>query len=161
MKLMFFAGLFLPLFIAAQDCKVLREADPYTKETKLSSGFISLQGATVTIDADKNEIDFFFVINDKCFNDASTLVVFFEGTKVKSTYRNSGSMNCEGYFHYKIKNGLVTPTAVKKFATQKVTQLVFTGDDKKQIVVSLQPDQQEIFMKSSECISTEAKTLIK
>lgn len=161
MKWILFAGCLFPLFLAAQDCKILRETDPYTKETKLSSGFISLPGSTVTIDADSKEIDFFFVVPDKCFSDASTVFIYLEGSKIKTTYRSAGSMNCDGYFHFKFKNSTVTPSVVKKLASQHVTQFIFTGNDKKEVAVTLTPDQQKIFMTAVNCIVTEAKTLIK
>ncbi len=158
----------LPLLLQAQEpadpvCKLIKETDPYTKETRLSSGFISLQtGASLTIDADSKEIDFFFTVPDECFTDASTVFIFFEGSKVKTTYRNSGSMNCEGYFHFIFRNGPVTPTVLQKLATQKVASFVFTGDDKKKpTTVSLLPDQQKIFMEIAACMATESKTLIK
>lgn len=155
------AGCLFPLFLSAQDCKISRETDPYTRETKLSSGFITLQGATVTIDADSKEIDFFFAIPDKCFSDESTVFIFFEGSKIKTTYRNAGSMNCDGYFHFKFRNGTATPTVVQKLGSQPVAQFVFTGNDKKQVAITLLPEQQKIFMTAASCISTEAKTLIK
>jgi hypothetical protein len=161
MKLLLLGGCLFPLFLLAQDCKILRETDPYTKETKLSSGFISLPGITVTVDADSKEIDFFFVVPDKCFNDASTVFIFFEGSKVKTTYRNAGSMNCDGYFHFKFRNSTATTGVLQKLGTQHVVQLVFTGNDKKQVTVNLLPEQQKIFMAAANCIVTEAKKLIK
>lgn len=151
-----------PLFLAAQECKVLTDVDPYTKETKMSSGFISLQGgSSVSVEADSKEIDYFFIIGENCFNDASTVIIYFEGSKQKTTYRNSGSMNCTGYFHFKFRNGTVTPTQAQKLATLKVTQLVFTDSNKKQVTVSLTPEQQTLFMQSAACVTTEAKKLIK
>ncbi len=156
----------LPLLVAAQtpvatECKLVKETDPYTKETKLSSGFISLQGASLTIDADSKEIDFFFAVNDKCFNDASTVFIFFEGSKIRTTYRNAGSMNCDGYFHFKFRNGLTTPTVLQKLATQKTAHFIFTGSDKKEVTVGLLPDQQKALMEITACMIAEAKTLIK
>jgi hypothetical protein len=151
----------LPLLAGAQDCKLLRESDPYTKEMKLSSGFINLQAASVTIDADSKEIDFFFVVNDRCFNDASTVFIFFEGSKAKTTNRNTGSMNCDGNFHFTFRNGASTPTVLQKLSTQKVAQFIFTGNDKKQIVVGLLPDQQKIFMEAVACVVKEGKILVK
>jgi hypothetical protein len=156
----------LPIFLSAQDsvardCKLIKETDPYTRETKLSSGFISLQGASLTIDADNKEIDFFFAVPDKCFADASTVFIFFEGSKIKTTYRNSGSINCDGYFHFTFKNGTTTPTVLKKLASQKVASFVFTGSDNKAATVSLLPDQQKTFMDITACMVQESKTLIK
>lgn len=155
-----------PLFLAAQDqaapaCKLAKETDPYTKETKLSSGFISLQGASLTIDADSKEIDFFFAVPDKCFADASTVFIFFEGSKIKTTYRNSGSMNCDGYFHFVFRNGTTPPTVLKKLASQKVANFIFTGTDGKATAVSLLPDQQKTLMEMTACIMEESQALIK
>ncbi len=158
--------LLAPLFLSAQqpapvDCKLVRETDPYTKETKLSSGFISLQGASLTVDADSKEIDFFFTVPDKCFTDASMVYIYFEGSKVKTTYRNNGSMNCDGFFHFKFRNGTTTPTVLQKLATQKAAHFIFIGNDKKETTVDLLPDQQKILMDITACMIGESKTLIK
>jgi len=158
--------LLLPVFINAQDsttaaCKLIRDTDPYTKEVRLSSGFMSLQGATLTIDADAKEIDFFFVIDGKCFEDESTVFIFFEGNKAKTTYRNTGSMNCDGYFHFVFRNGLSTPTILQKLATQPVAHFIFTGNDNKAVTVGLLPDQQKTLMNNTACLIAESKTLIK
>ncbi len=160
--------LLFPVFLSAQnpaapECKLIKETDPYTKETKFSSGFISLQiGASLNIDADGKEIDFFFTIPDECYTDASTVFVFFEGSKVKATYRNSGSMNCDGYFHFNFRNGPATPSGLQKLASQKVSSFVFTGNDKKKpVTISLLPDQQKEFMEITACMIAESKTLIK
>jgi len=166
MKYIVIIAFLLPLFIAAQDspataCKLIIETDPYTKEIKLSSGFISLQAASLTIDADNKEINFFFTVPDACFSDASTVFIFFEGSKTKTTYRNTGSMNCDGYFHFIFRNGLATPSVLQKLATQKTANFIFTGNDKKPVTVSLLPDQQKMLMESAACIISESKALIK
>ncbi len=156
----------LPLFIDAQDstaisCKLIRETDPYTKETRLSSGFISLQGASLTVDADSKEIDFFFVIENKCFEDESTVFIYFEGNKAKTTYRNTGRMNCDGYFHFNFRNGLTIPSVLQKLSTQPVAHFIFTGNDKKAVTVDLLPDQQKALIQITSCLVAESKALIK
>jgi len=161
MRFVFALAFLLPLMAHSQDCKLLRETDPYTKETKISSGFITLQGGTVSIDADSREVDFFFVIQGKCFNDQSTVFVYFEGSKTKATYRTSNSMNCDGYFHFTVKNAATTPLQVQKLGANKVTQFIFTDSDRKQLVISLLPDQQDTFMTSVNCVINESKKLIK
>ena len=152
---------FLPFFTIAQDCKLSRETDPYTKETKISSGFMNLQGGSLSIDADSKEIDFFFAVPGKCFTDASTVFIFFEGSRAKMTYRNAGSMNCDGFFHFKFRNTAGTTSVLQKLGNQKVAQFIFTGSDKKETIVSLLPEQQELLMKASTCVVAESKTLIK
>lgn len=162
MKSILLIGCLFPLFVAAQECKVFTDTDPYTKETKLSSGSISLQGgSSVSVEADSKELDYFFIINDRCFNDQSTLIIYFEGSRQKVTYRNSGSMNCTGYFHFIVKNSATTPLQVQKLSTIKISQLEFTDSDKKKVTLTLAPDQQETFMKSAACVTEQAKKLIK
>lgn len=159
---LFFCSLFLHLSIFCQEeCKLIKDTDPYTREAKLSSGFISLQGGSVTIDADSKEVDFFFVVDDKCFDNLSTVFIYFEGSKARTTYSNAGNMNCTGYFHFKYRNSATTPTVMKKMTTQKITQLVFKGTDKKEKIISLLPDQQEALMKAVACMADEAPKLIK
>ncbi|MEI9912691.1 MAG: hypothetical protein WDO71_25455 [Bacteroidota bacterium] len=130
-----------PLWSAAQDCKLKKTIDPYTKEARLSSGLISLRGASLSMEADSKEIDFFFTMDgkEKCFNDASTAVVFYEGTKVKANFRNGGSVNCDGFFHIIFRNGPTTTSLLQKLVTQKITSIEVTGTDKKRLVISLSP----------------------
>lgn len=157
-----------PLFAAAQDttatvCKINKEKDPYTKETKLSTGFIFLKGGSVTIDADSKEIDVLFSIEgvDKCFDNNSMAAVFFEGTKSKMTSRNGGTMNCEGLFHSVFKNTASTSTVLQKMMTLKINRIVFTGNNKKETTVTIDPAQQQTLMILATCLVNEAKTLIK
>lgn len=164
MKKIFFTIGLLPLILFAQDCTIKKETDPFTRELKVSTGYIPLPSSSVTVDADKREFDFFFAIDgiDKCFDDQSTVVVIFEGSKQKNTFRNSGSTNCEGLFHFTIRNGPETPFAVKRFSTIKITQLLFTvNNNKKPVVITLTSAQQDAFMKAANCLATEAKALTK
>ena len=153
----------IPLFSVSQDCDIQREPDPYTKELKLTTGFINLKNAKLSIQADSREIDFFFVIsgNDKCFSDAATATVFFEGSKVKLSVRNSGSMNCDGFFHFVFKNQAVAPSSLKRMASQKITGILFAGNEKNATQVSLTNDQQIFLMNNISCLVEEAKTLLR
>lgn len=153
----------LPLFAGAQDCKLIRETDPFTKESKLSTGFIFLGGGSVTIDADSKEIDVLFSIEgtDKCFDNNSTATIFLEGVKTKINSRNGGTMNCEGLFHFMFKNSSATPSLLQKLMTQKINHIVFTGNNKKESTINFSPALQQKFMAMATCLVTEAKTLIK
>jgi hypothetical protein len=164
MKKIFFAIALFPLAAFTQDCQIKKETDQFTRELKVSTSYIPLQSSSITIDADKKEFDFFFTIEglDKCFDDQSTVTVMLEGSKQKNNFRNSGSTNCEGLFHFTIRNGPETPFAVKRFSTIKVVQFIFTvNNSKKPVLITLTPAQQEAFMKAANCIATEAKMLVK
>ena len=163
MKYVVIILLLFPIFATSQDCKLNKDTDPFTKETKISTGFIRLQNASVTIDADKAEIDFFFSLNgsEKCFDNNSVASVFFEGTKAKTTYRNSGSMNCDGFFHFNYKNTAGTNSLLQRLSTQKISSIVFTGNNKTETRITFNTEQQQIVMKLTTCVINEAKTLLK
>ena len=145
----------------AQDCKVIRDTDPYTKEVRLSSGFIVLNGAQMSIEADSKEIDYFITLPLKCFDDGSTVWIFFAGNRVRTTYRNAGSRNCDGYFHFKYRNNPSTNSVMQRLSTMKVEKMVFTGTDKKEVEILLDEKQQAALMQATACMITESKTLIK
>ena len=152
----------LPFLAASQDCKLTSKTDVYTKQRTLSTGFIPLEGGSLTIDANKAEIDMLFTISgaDKCFTDASTAAIFFAGSKLKQTQRNGGSMNCEGLFHFIFRNGVTAPALLRKLAAQKVEKIVFTGNDKKETIVTLTPEQQQTLSDLSACMVKEASSLL-
>jgi len=153
----------LPLVVTAQECKVKKTIDPYTKETKISTGFMQLDGGSLSIDADSKEIDFFFSMDgkEKCFSDASTAVVFYEGKKMKANFRNNGPVNCDGVFHLIFRNGASTPALLQRLITQKITSIQFNGNNKLQINIPFTPEQQETLMRRADCLITEAKKLVK
>jgi hypothetical protein len=157
--------MFLPFLSTAQEpvpCELNRETDPYTKETVVSTGFFTLENATVDISASRFEIDIFFSIvgTDNCFDNNSTAMIFFEGSKLKLTARNAGSMNCDGYFHIIFKNSPTNPSLLQKMMGQKVSQVLFTGNNKKETVISFGPDQ-DVFKGMLNCVVAEGKQLIK
>ncbi|MDB5196001.1 MAG: hypothetical protein JWP88_371, partial [Flaviaesturariibacter sp.] len=142
MKLLFSFLLSLPLFASAQDsCQLKNSRDPYTKEVRLSTGFISVGSYKVSIDAVAKEIDFFFMLdNSKCFDDQTTVIITFEGQRVKQTLRNTGTMNCEGYFHFNFRNTPLTNSSLQRLANLKVSSMVFKKD-KNETAVMLTADQ--------------------
>lgn len=162
MRYILIACLLIPFFSMAQDCKLNSEKDPFTKEIKLSTGFIPLDGGSVTIDATKAEIDFLFSIEgvDRCFDNNSTAMVFFEGTKFKLSTRNGGSMTCEGLFHFVFRNTATLPSMLTKMTTQKINHIAFTGNNKKVSTITLSPADQQLFMTLAACLVNQSKTLI-
>jgi hypothetical protein len=162
MKLLLPLAFLFTLNSQAQDCKLIKETDPYTKLTRYSTGFIELEGASVTIDANKQEIDVFFTIEgaNKCFTDASMAAIWFEGSKAKLSQRNSGSMNCEGFFHFIFRNQASAPSFLKKIASQKIEKIVFTGNNKAETKVTLSPQQQQHLIELMACLLKDAPSLL-
>ncbi len=169
MRKILFTFLLSPFFVMAQDttanqCRLIKETDPYTKETKFSTGFVFLDGGSVTIDADRKEIIVLFSLDgpEKCFDNNGTADVFFEGIRSKTMSRNAGTMNCEGLFQFVFKNTHSTPTTLlQRICTKKITHIIFTGNGKKPITVNVGPKEQEALMALANCLVKEGRTLIK
>ena len=167
MKYLLACLLFIPICSVAQDttavtCKLTRETDPFTKQTKISTGFMQMDGASVTMDATKPEIDLLFSVEgaDRCYDNNSTAFIFFEGTKAKLTIRNGGSMNCEGLFHFIFKNSPNPVSTLTKLSKMKIDHIVFTGNNKKEAKIELTEVEQQSFMTLAVCLLAEAKTLL-
>ncbi len=164
MKYLLLSSLIFPLLLNAQDCKLIRETDPYTKQTKLTTGFIYIDGGSVSIDADSKEIIVLFSLDgqEKCFDDNSTVEVYFEGLKSKTQSRNQGTMNCEGFFQFVFRNNNSNPTTMlQRIMTKKITHFIFTGNSKKPVTVNVGPAEQGTIMAQATCLVNEAKGLIK
>jgi hypothetical protein len=150
----------VPFIAHAQECTLKKEKDQFSQQERLTTGFMQLTNSKLSITADAKELDFFIAAaKDKCYDDASTLSVVFEDGRTKSNFRNSGSMNCEGLFHFTIRN---TPTPnfnLQRMATKKIKALVLTSG---KVVTSilLNEAQQQMLQTTADCMAKEAKTLI-
>lgn len=158
---------FIPFASLAQDCGLKKTTDPFTHVPKLSTGFKKFDnnGFTILVSADATptEIDFFFwVKNDgKCFDDESTAQVVYEGERSRANFKNTGSMNCEGAFHFTFKNLASTPGYLSKLSTKKVATIKLTGSNKTEILITLTDEQKTLLQGMAVCMATEGKTLIK
>jgi hypothetical protein len=162
MRFLIILAVFCPFAAFTQECKPKKTTDPYTKEVKMSSGSIALDGMNASVHADSKEIDLLFSFSgkEKCFNDAATVSIFFDGTKQKANFRNMGPMNCEGFFHVIFRNGPGTPSLLKRMMTQKISSLEFVGNNKEKSVITLDEEQQDKLRARLECIVNEGKTLL-
>ena len=163
MKLILVLLFLVPLSTFSQDCKLKRTKDPYTKETRISTGLIALSGTSLAIQADNKEIDFFFSMDKReaCFNDGSTAIINYDSTRLKGTFRNGGATNCEGFFHIIFRNSPATNSLLQRLITQRIAKIEFTGTDKKKATIELSREEAEKVKSMAECLVTEAKTLIK
>ncbi|MGE5521901.1 MAG: hypothetical protein ACM3VS_18405 [Candidatus Dadabacteria bacterium] len=156
----------LPFFSRAQDCKLTKSTDPFTHETKLSTGFApfnyGVAKVSVSADATPSTIDLFFWVRNEgaCFDNTSTALIIFEGEKSKNIYKNGGSMNCEGAFHISFKNSASTNFQLQKIATKKISSIKLTGTNKTEINLTLTEDQKTLLMNMAACAVNQGKTLI-
>ena len=70
-------------------------------------------------------------------------------------------MNCEGLFHFIFKNSVTTTSNLKKLSTQKITQITFVGNNKKETVITVPPQEQQTLVTLATCLVNDAKALIK
>ena len=134
------------------------DKDPYTREEKLSSGFIDIGSAKVSVVATKTEIDFLFSLGKgNCFDDDCSAAISYTATKAKTTIRNSGPTNCDGLFHFTFRNLASTPTNLQNLSIKPITSIKFTDNTKKEIVVTLTEAQQTAFNNLASCAVSEAK----
>ncbi|RYZ24425.1 MAG: hypothetical protein EOO16_00655 [Chitinophagaceae bacterium] len=165
MKKLFLLLLSAPLFAAAQDstvaCKLRTERDPYTKEIRYSTGVLRIGNYQVTGEASAKEIDLFINLSGTgaCFNDQSQVSVTYTGTRLKNSYKNGGTMNCEGYFHLIFRNTPETQYSLRKLIDQRIATLTF-GTDKNATVITLTEEQKDLVQNAFRCLATEAKKLI-
>ena len=167
MKKLFTFLILLPVFSFGQDstaigCNLTKEKDKFTNEVTISTGFINLPYASLTIQATAKEIDFFFTLGGegKCFDYESVVTIFFEGGKLKTNYKNSGTVNCDGYFHFSFRNGQTVSALLDRIAAKKIISMKFTGTLKKETTIELTPEQQQTIMNYTACVIKEAKTLL-
>jgi hypothetical protein len=169
MKYIFAALFFLPLGLFAQECTVKKEIDKFSNQPKVTTGFFPLSTGTdkvlVSIEATATDVDILFALNNggeqRCFDDASTAQLNYDGTRLKTNYRNSGSMNCEGLFHFNYRNTPTLPSNLVKLSTTKVASIRFTGNNKTVTDVVLTEEDKVRLMDLTTCIIKEAQALRK
>lgn len=159
---------FIPVLASAQDsCQLTKTTDAFTHQTKISTGFVPFVAngvqLSVSIDATRSEIDFFlwFSKEQKCFDDQSTIQVNFEGERIKQYYRNTGSMNCEGVFHFTFKNAAITPYNLQRLVDKKISSFHITGTGKTITDFSFTTGQKDQLKKMIACVVRDSKILIK
>lgn len=163
----FFIALFLfPLFVAAQDCNLNNEKDRFNQDPRLTTGFKTFGAGNdkfmVSVSADKNEIDFFFALDNSslCFNDISRAMVIYEGGKLKGSYKNVGTTNCKGYFHFVFKNQEKFPPTLTNLMSKKVITIQFTASDNTtKKIFTLRPEDQDLLIKMTNCLVNEMPKL--
>jgi hypothetical protein len=163
MKFFFFLCLLSPFALLAQDCQLIKGKDDISGKPTLSTGFMDLPGATLSIDVRSREIDFFFVLDShavKCLDEETEAVVMFEGGKQKTQFKNSGSLNCDGIFHIIFKNSAFTPSALTRLGAKKIVGIQITGSSFKPFALTLNAQQQVSLQNSINCVIREAKSVL-
>jgi hypothetical protein len=160
MKFSLLLLILLPFLSSAQNCSLQTTKDPFTKEIKVSTALVPLNTGQYSIEATKSGIDFMFVLEGKCFDDASTASVYYEGSRLKTNFRNSGTMNCDGLFHFNFRNTDPFPSALRNLAARKVTSIRFKDNTNKETGILFTADQQQMFEDLINCIMNEAKKLL-
>lgn len=160
--------LVVPFFASAQDsCQLKKQTDAFNHQTKISTGFVNFINngvqLSISVDATSTEIDFFlwFSKDSKCFDDQSTIQINYEGDRLKGNFRNSGSMNCEGAFHFSFRNTPNVPGTLQRLTSKKIASFHITGPNKTITDFTFTPNQKDQFLKMANCVVRQSKTLLK
>ena len=158
--------LLFPVASFAQDtCGLKKAKDPFTNVTKLTTGFKSFTSnagnVSISADATPTEIDFFIWVkaDGKCFDLESTAFMVWEGKRSKATFHNSGSMNCEGAFHFNFKNTATPNSWLRKMMAKKVATIKLTGNNNVETTITLTEEQKVVFQRMVTCIVNEGQAL--
>ena len=164
MKLLLILITFIPFSITAQDCSLKNEKDRLNQDPRLTTGFKSLGAGSnkflLSISADKKEIDY-FIARDKsttCFNDLSRAMITFEN-KQRGTYRNGGTTNCKGYFHFIFPNQQNLNANLTNLSLRKIVTIQFTDAANNKEIITLRPEDQEEIIKLTACVLAELEKL--
>lgn len=169
MKNAFCLLLLLPLFsIAQQDtCGLKKSKDPFTHVDKLSTGFKPFGSGAVPVsisaDATPTDIDFFVWVkkDGTCFDLESEAFMVWEGERSKATFHNTGSINCEGAFHFGFKNTPTPNSWLRKMMAKKIASIKLTGNGGKETLITLTEEQKAVFQRMAICIANEGAALLK
>lgn len=166
MKNWIFLFLLFPAASFAQDtCGLKKSKDPFTNVTKASTGFKSFSSnagnVSISVDATPTEIDFFIWVKaeGKCFDLESKAEMVWEGERSKATFRNTGSMNCDGAFHFNFKNTATPHSWLRKMIAKKIATIKLTGNNDNETIITLTEEQKIVFQKMAACIVNEAQGL--
>jgi len=96
----------------------------------------------------------------KCLDENTEATFIFEGGKLKSEFKNSGSMNCNGIFHVIFRNSTYTPSPLQKLGAKKIITIRLTGNTPKPIDIDLSLEEQQTLMTLIACIIKDSKTVL-
>lgn len=164
MKYLSFLFVLLPFFSYAQDCSLKNEKDRFNQDPRLTTGFISLGAGNdkflLSISADKKEVDYFFALDNStmCFNDYSRVIIAYD-TKQKGNFKNGGTTNCKGYFHFIFPNQENLNVNLTNLSQKKIATLQFTDTDNTKKIITLRPEDQDTIIKLTKCVLAELEKL--
>ena len=153
-----------PIFSTAQNCDLKNEKDRFNQDPRLTTGFKKLGAGNnvflLSVSADKKEIDFFFALENSgiCFNELSRAMVTFDN-KQRGTYRNGGTTNCKGYFHFIFPNQEKLNANLTNISAKRITTIQFTDSKNNKKIITLREADQEEIMKLTACVLDELEKL--
>ena len=164
MKYILIVLFLFPLISFSQDCSLKNEKDRFNQDPRLTTGFKSLGAGAdkflLSVSADKKEVDYFFALDNSamCFNDYARATVSFDN-KQKGIYRNGGTTNCKGYFHFIFPNQENLNGNLTKLSLYKVVNIQFANAENVKKIITLLPEDQEEIIKMTGCVLAELAKL--
>ena len=148
----------IPIFSSAQDSCILKnEKDRFNQDPRLTTGFVSLGAGDdkflLSISADKREVDYFLALDNStmCFNDYSRVMLTY-ANKQKGNFKNGGTTNCKGYFHFIFPNQQNLNGNLTNLSQKKIVSIQFTDTGNNKKIITLRPEDQEMITKLTACV---------
>lgn len=163
-RILFPLFLWFPYFASPQECNLKNERDRYNQDPRLTTGFKALGAGSnkflLSVSAEKKEIDFFLALDKStvCFTDMSRALITFEN-KQRASYRNGGTTNCKGYFHFIFPNQEKLNANLLALAEKKIQTIQFTDANNNKEILTLLPEDQDQFRQLAACILAELEKL--
>jgi hypothetical protein len=168
MKKLLSIFLLYPAFLSAQECDLRDEKDQFNQGVRLTTGFKEFakgpEEFIFSVTADKTELDLFFSLsnpNGICFDDYSRATVIFEGGKQRATFKNGGTTNCKGNFHFVFKNQETQPANLTNLTLKKIEKIQLAGSSEKKIELIPTAEEQDLLKKMITCMVNELEQLRK
>lgn len=164
MKLIILFITLISLTAAAQDCTLKNEKDRFNQDPRLTTGFVSLGAGNdkflLSISADKREVDYFFALDNStmCFDDYSRVMITFDN-KSRGNYKNGGTTNCRGYFHFIFPNQERLNPSLSYLSQKKIATIQFSDRENNKKILTLRPEDQEKIVQLSNCVMAELEKL--
>ena len=113
-----------------------------------------------TLVVPKKEVDYFFALDNStmCFNDYSRVIVIYD-TKQRGNFKNGGTTNCKGYFHFIFVNQQNLNVNLTNLSQKKIATLQFTDNNNNKKIITLRPEDQDTIIKLTNCVLAELEKL--
>jgi hypothetical protein len=79
-------------------------------------------------------------------------VIVIYDTKQRGSFKNGGTTNCKGYFHFVFPNQPNLNANLVNLSQKKIATLQFTDNAENKKIITLRPQDQETIIRLTKCV---------